>query len=194
VPPAPPVISDTFDNAASGFPTEPEAGEGSGYQNGGYVLVVPAPDELAIAELGGCPINGNCTFGDFQAEVEMRAVGATAGGSYGLVFHRQFANSYTQYFVLVNPETGKVRLVRWIDTQRAELLPDTPIPAVVRGEGTNRLVLIAKGAQITIQINGVEVARVTDSGPTIGIIGLRADSGAGPFTVIFDNFVIRPVQ
>jgi len=137
----------------------------------------------------------NCTFGDFQAEVEMRAVGPTAGGSYGLVFHRQFANSYSQYFVLINPESGTVRLVRWIDTERADLLPETPYPPVARGEGVNRLVVTTRGTLITIQINGVEiVGRLNDPGPTIGVVGLRADSGTGPITVVFDNFVIRPVQ
>lgn len=194
LPPLPPVISDTFDDHASGFPPEPEAGEGSGYQNGQYVLTVPDPDGFAIAELGGCPINGNCTFGDFQAEVDLHAVGPAAGGSYGLVFHRQFANSYTQYFVLINPESGEFRLVRWVDTERFEVVKPTPSAAIVRGEGVNHLVLITKGTLITIRINGVEVARVNDPGPIIGVIGLRADAGTGPLTVVFDNFVVRPVQ
>jgi hypothetical protein len=88
-----------------------------------------------------------------------------------------------------------VRLVRWNDTERTELLPvDAAYPSVVRGEGTNHLVVAAKGTQLTVQINGVEIARLTDPGPTIGIVGLRADSGSGPITVVFDNFVIRPVQ
>jgi serine/threonine-protein kinase len=196
LPPLPPVISDSFDDHASGFPPVPEGGgEGSGYQQGGYALVVPEPDNLAIGELGGCPINGNCTFGDFQVEVDMRAIGPIAGGSYGLVFHRQFANSYTQYFVLVNPETGGVRLVRWVDTDRQELLPvEASHPAVARGEATNRLVVATRGTLITIEVNSTEIARINDPGPTIGTVGLRADSGAGPFTALFDNFVIRPVQ
>lgn len=194
VPPLPPVITDPFDNHASGFPTVPGGREGSGYQNGEYVLVVPDPDAFEIAELGGCPINGNCTFGDFQAEVEAWAVGPTAGGSYGLVFHRQFANAYIQYFVLINPETGEFRLIRWVDTERFEVVKPTAHPAIARGEGKNRLVVATKGTLITIQINGVEVARVNDPGPTIGAVGLRADAGAGPITVRFDNFIIRPVR
>ena len=194
VPPLPPVIADTFDNQASGFPLVPGEREGAGYQNGEYVLSVPDPDGFEIAELTGCPINGNCTFGDFQAEVDAWAVGPAAGGSYGLVFHRQFANSYTQYFVLINPETGTVRLVRWVDTQRVEVVPEAPNAAIARGAGKNHIVVSAKGTSITVQINGVEVARLNDPGPITGIIGLRADAGSGPLIAHFDNFIIRPVR
>ena len=194
LPPLAPVIADPFDNHASGFPPEPGGREGAGYQNGEYVLVVPDPDGFEIAELGGCPINGNCTFGDFQVEVDLWAVGPTAGGSYGLVFHRQFSNSYSQYFVLINPETGTMKLVRWIDTESVEIVPATPHAAIARGEGKNRLMITTKGTQISIHINNVEVAKVSDTGPTIGAVALRADAGTGPITARFDNFVIRPVR
>ncbi len=196
VPPLPPVISDPFDNPASGFPPAPAERPDAGYQNGVYILAAEPDrdDGLAIAELGGCPINGNCTFGDFQVEVDVWAVGPITGGTYGLVFHRQFANAYTQYFVLINPEAGTVRLARWVDTQRTDVVPETPHAAIARGEAKNHLVVSAKGTTIVIQINGAEVARVNDPGPTIGIIGLRADAGTGLLLAHFDNFVIRPVR
>lgn len=194
LPPMEPVIIDPFDNHSSGFPPEPGGLEGAGYQNGEYALIVPDPDGFEIAELGGCPINGNCTFGDFQVEVDVWAVGPTAGGSYGLVFHRQFANSYTQYFVLIDPEAGTLRLVRWVDTERVDLIPATPYPAIAKGEGKNRLQITTKGQQITIRVNGTEVAKLNDNGPAVGVVALRADAGTGPIAVRFDNFLIRPVR
>lgn len=191
MPPLPPVYEDTFFNAASGFPTQLEGQEGSGYQNGEYAIIVPNPDGLVVAELGGKE-----PFGDLVLEVDARVVGPSAGGSYGLVFHRQFSgNSYQQYFVLIDPEAGTVRLVKWIGTERTDLVPPTPHEAIKKGEATNRLVIVAKGGQFTILVNGTQVAQANDtSGPPNGTIALRADAGSGPIQVRFGNLVIRPAR
>jgi hypothetical protein len=190
-PPLPAVLTDEFVNHASGFPLQPEGQEGAGYRdNGEYAIVVPEPEGFVIAELAGSE------FGDLAIEVDARAVGPTAGGSYGLVFHRREQNgSIEQYFLLLDPEAGTVRLVRWSGTDRTELIPATPSPAIAQGEATNRLAVNARGGQMTVQVNGVTVAQATDpGGPRRGLVALRADAGAAPLTVLFDNFVIRPAR
>ena len=128
-------------------------------------------------------------------EVDARAVGPTAGGSYGLVFHRQFAGAYIQYFVLVDPEGGTIRLVRWNDTNRVELIPPTPLAQILKGENVNHITITTKGATITVGVNGANLPTITDpSGPLFGIVALRADAATAPIEVHFDNFVIRPVR
>ncbi len=194
IPPLPPIINDTFGDPNTGFPREPGGDATAGYQNGEYLLRVPAPDGFEVAELNGCVLTGapNCAFGDLVLETDIRAVGATNGGSYGLVFHRQFSGAYIQYFVLIDPEKGEVRMVRWVDTDRTEVIRPTPIPAIAKGEGVNHLTIAVKGNTFTIGVNGTNLPTVTDAGPTTGLVALRADAGTGPIEVRFDNFIIRP--
>lgn len=190
LPPLPPVLEDSFFDQASGFPLRADGREGSGYQNGEYVILVPEPDGYTIADLAGRE------FGDLALEVDARTVGPSLGGGYGLAFHRQIrGGSIDQYFALLDPEAGTVRLVRWSGNERAELVPPTPHPAIARGEETNRLVVIVKGTQVTIQVNGVQVAQIVDlAGPSAGLIALRADAGTGPIEVHFGHLTIRPAR
>lgn len=202
LPPLAPVINDTFDNHASGFPLQPADQEGAGYQNGEYVLRVPDPDGLAIAELTSCVfLDGGtvpgCSFGDLTMDVDLWAVGPTAGGSYGLIFHRQFTGAYNQYFVLINPEAGTIRLIRFTDPDRVEVIKETPVAAINKGNAKNHLSVTIKGSTtstITISVNGVSLPPVTDQGPISGLVALRADAGTGPIEAHFDNFVIRPAR
>lgn len=195
LPPLNPVITDTFGDPNTGFPREPGGFVDAGYQTGEYILRVPQPDGFEIAELAGCTQVPDCVFGDMVLEVDARAVGPTAGGSYGLVFHRQFAGAYTQYFVLIDPEAGTVRLVRWDDTDRVELIPPTPLAQIAKGENVNHLTITIKGVTITVGVNGANLPTVTDpSGPKFGIVALRVDAATAPIEVHFDNFVIRPVR
>ena len=123
---------------------------------------------------------------------------ADLGGSYGLVFHRQFTGAYNQYFVLINPEAGTIRLVRFTDPDRVELIKETPVPAINKGNAKNHLAVTIRGStasmSITISINGVSLPPVTDAGPIAGLVALRADAGTGPIEAHFDNFVIRPAR
>jgi hypothetical protein len=194
IPPLPPVFNDTFGDPNTGFPREPGGDATAGYQNGEYILRVPDPDGFDVAELTGCVLPGvpNCQFGDLVIEADIHAVGATNGGSYGIVFHRQFSGAYIQYFVLIDPEQGAVRLVRWVDTDRTEVIPSTPIPTIAKGEGVNHLTIAVKGNTFTVGVNGTNLPTVTDVGPTTGLVALRADAGTGPIEVHFDNFIIRP--
>ena len=197
LPPLNPVLTDTFGDPNTGFPREPGGFADAGYQTGEYILRVPEPDGFVIAELVGCTPPGvpDCIFGDMVLEVDARAVGPTAGGSYGLVFHRQFAGAYIQYFVLVDPEAGTVRLVRWNDTNRVELIPPTPLVQIAKGESVNHLTITTKGATITVGVNGANLPTITDpSGPLFGIVALRADAATAPIKAHFDNFVIRPAR
>ncbi len=199
VPPLPPVINDTFDNHASGFPRQPDGREGGGYQGGEYVLIAPDPDGFSIAELVPCTfLDGStipgCSFGDATVEVTVWATAPTVGGSYGLVFHRQFNGFYTQYFVLIDPQEGKVRLARFTDSERVELIPPTPLAAIARGTEKNRLIVTTRSNTITISVNGASLPPITDPGPATGLIALRVDAGTGPIEARFDDFVIRPAR
>ena len=191
-----PIFNDTFGDPNTGFPREPGGDTTAGYQNGEYILRVPNPDGFEVAELNGCALADvpNCIFGDLVLEADIRAVGPTNGGSYGLVFHRQFNGAYVQYFVLIDPEQGTVRLVRWVDTDRAEVIPPTAIPTIAKGEGGNHLTIAVKGNTFTVGVNGTNLPTVTDVGPTSGLVALRADAGTGPIEVHFDNVLIRPAR
>ena len=193
VPPLPPVLVDEFGDPASGFPRNPGGQEQPAYWEGEYRIVVAQPDGLNIAELDRPPDFRE--FGDLVLEADIKVVGPASGGSYGFVFHRQVSgDTINQYFVLIDPDAGTIRLVFWAGAQRTELLPPTPHAAIARGNATNRLSVTCKGPLITLHVNGVQVFQVTGPGPQRGVIGLRADAGAAPIEVHFDNVVIRPAR
>ncbi len=184
------VRQDNFTDPASGFPPQVEGREGSGYQNGEYTIIVPEPDGVAIADLAGQ------TYGDLIVQVDARAVGPPAGGSYGLVLRRQVrGGTIEQYFVLLDPEAGTLRLARWNGVESRDLAPPAAHPAIKRGEETNRLMVIADGGRLTVLVNGAQVAQASDPGNLLeGAIGLRADAGTAPFQARFSNLKIHPVR
>ena len=193
LPPLAPVFTDGFDNPASGFPTASGNQNGAGYQSGEYVITVPDPDGYEIADFNN-PQFPN-PFGDLVVEVDIHAVGAPAGGSYGVVFHRvDTGSSFNEYFVLIDPTAGSVRLVRWTDDQHTDVIPATTNPAIKKGNEVNHLVITVKGDKVTIQINGQDIASKSDPGPSAGTLGLRADAGTGPIEAHFDNLIIRPAR
>lgn len=184
------VRQDNFSDPASGFPPQVEGREGSGYQNGEYAIIVPEPDGVAIADLAGQ------TYGDLIVQVDARAAGPSAGGSYGLVLRRQVrGGTIEQYFVLLDPEAGTLRLARWNGVESRDLAPPAAHPAIKRGEETNRLMVIADGGRLTVLVNGAQVAQASDPGNLLeGAIGLRADAGTAPFQARFSNLKIHPVR
>lgn len=185
--PLPPVLVDEFGDPNSGFPRQPGTQANPAYWNGEYIIVVPTPGDLTVADLAGK------TYGDLVIEVDARAVGPTNGGLYGLVFHKiQNQDGIDEYFLLIDPAAGAARLVRWAGTTATDLLPMTPNAAIKTGDAVNHIQIIAKANMITVNINGVRIVQVTGSGPQSGSVGLRADAGTAQFEAHFDNFVIRP--
>lgn len=185
----PPVLTDQFGDPNSGFPRQPGEQQNPAYWNGEYIIVVPTPGNYTIADLAGK------TFGDLVLEVDARAVGPLNGGSYGLVFHKvATGGGIDEYFVQVDPQAGAARLVHWNGSQALELLPMTPNAAIKKGEEVNHITIICKANLITLFVNGVQIAQVTDTGPVQGSVGLRADAGTAQFEAHFDNFIIRPAR
>lgn len=186
-PPLPPVLVDEFGDPNSGFPRQPGAQANPAYWNGEYIIVVPTPGDLTVADLAGK------VYGDLVIEVDARAVGPSNGGLYGLVFHKiQNQDGIDEYFLVIDPAAGAARLVRWAGTTATDLLPMTPNPAIKTGEAVNRIQITAKANMITVNINGVRIIQVTGNGPQSGSVGLRADAGTAQFEAHFDNFIIRP--
>lgn len=183
----PPVLVDEFGDPNSGFPRQPGAQANPAYWNGEYIIVVPTPGDLTVADLAGK------VYGDLVIEVDARAVGPSNGGLYGLVFHKiQNQDGIDEYFLLIDPAAGAARLVRWAGTAATDLLPMTPNPAIKSGDAVNHIQITAKANMITVYINGVRIIQVTGSGPQSGSVGLRADAGTAQFEAHFDNFIIRP--
>lgn len=186
-PPLPPVLVDEFGDPNSGFPRQPGTQSNPAYWNGEYIIVVPTPGDLTVADLAGK------VYGDLVIEVDVRAVGPSNGGLYGLVFHKiENQDGIDEYFLLIDPAAGAARLVRWAGITATDLLPMTPNPAIKTGDAVNHIQIIAKANMITVNINGVRIIQVTGSGPQSGTVGLRADAGTAQFEAHFDNFIIRP--
>lgn len=186
-PPLPPVLVDEFGDPNSGFPRQPGSQANPAYWNGEYIIVVPNPNDLTVADLAGK------VYGDLVIEFDVRAVGPTNGGLYGLVFHKiENQDGIDEYFLLVDPGVGAARLVRWAGTTATELLPMTPNAAIKTGEAVNHIEVTAKANMITVVINGTRIVQVTGNGPQSGGVGLRADAGTAQFEAHFDNFIIRP--
>jgi hypothetical protein len=88
------------------------------------------------------------------------------------------------------PDTGQFLLARWDETTRLTLASDQSL-AILLGNETNRVVLSCVGTTISVLVNGVTVAAVTDDKYAEGRMWIGAYGSATTADARLDNLVIR---
>jgi len=139
---------------------------------GGYFYYLGAPDSPLVA--------------DFRLDVEARKLEGSVRTAYGVSFREQTPPPGTtqgERYVFIVSVDGffSLNLVR-PNAQTVVVSGRTPSPAVRLGSGQNRLTVICKGPEITLQLNGQVVgiypATLNASG-RIGILVSASSSSAG---------------
>lgn len=176
----PPDYEYDFNEPENGWISGVEESNTRGYVDGEYFVTVKPGGGT------GAGPGSNFVFSDFVAELDARILKATDPGGWGFIFREQpFPQSF-RYHINFNSSglslflnTGSYK-----DLFYLQGAPVRPAPE------TNRLLVIAKGPNIAIYVNGEPVAVVSDSTLSSGIVSLGIHAGEQETEVRFDNFKI----
>jgi hypothetical protein len=180
----PPDALNDFSRATSGWGAGSDQDSARDYVNGEYVVIVK-PNHGT----GAGPGKG-FVFSDFVAEVDARIVSATGPGGWGFIFREQSAPSPFRYHINVD----SVGLVIFADTGAYTDLFNLQGAPVRPAPETNHLLVIAKGPNIALYVNGEPVTVVHDTTLSSGIVSLGIHAGDQETEVHFDNFKIWDIS
>ena len=168
---------DDFSNPDSGWPVESDDIAQVGYTSGEYRILAKKPGYVITA-------GPSLPVADFRCQVDARNA-AHIDGAYGIAF----AASDTGFY-LYEVGYGQFRLERyqrWGGTWTT-LIPQQQHPAIHQGKLPNQLAVIRRGTTITLFVNGVQVAAVSDAALGAGNVELAAAGANANYDVRFDNF------
>jgi len=97
-----------------------------------------------------------------------------------------------RFYVLKVGDRSDLDAWRREDDRWADLLPLTHSCAVRRGRAQNQLTVLAHGERLSLLVNGVQVAGVSDPAPVAGRIGLFVH---GDYShVLIERIVVQPLS
>lgn len=158
--------------------------------DGAYRLFARQPPRFVAID---APLSA--PLGDVRVSATFRKVGGPAGGGAGLIVRGQTPgardgdNQGSRYYVLEAGDRGEVGAWRREDDHWVDLLPWTPSATVRAGTATNDLTVEARGRRLTLWVNGVEAASVTDDALSAGAVGVFV--GGDLNEVALERFVIE---
>lgn len=176
----PPDYEYDFNETENGWISGVEESNTRGYVDGEYFVTVKPRGGT------GAGPGSNFVFSDFVAELDARILKATDPGGWGFIFREQpFPQSF-RYHINFNSKGMSLTLDTgsYTDLFYLQGAPVQPAPE------TNHLLVIAKGPNIAIYVNGEPVTVVSDSTLSSGIVSLGIHAGEQETEVRFDNFKI----
>ncbi len=180
----PPDYEYDFNETENGWISGVEESNTRGYVDGEYFVTVKPSGGT------GAGPGQNFVFSDFVAELDARILKATDPGGWGFIFREQpFPQSFRYH---INFNSSGLSL--FLDTgSYTDLfyLQGTPVQPAPE---TNHLLVIAKGPNIAIYVNGEPVTVVSDSTLSSGIVSLGIHAGEQETEVRFDNFKIWDIS
>ncbi|MGD1992670.1 MAG: hypothetical protein PVI59_05695 [Anaerolineae bacterium] len=177
------LLEDRFGNPGNGWGVESQEAFDRGYQNGEYFIEVYEPNWLTWAR-------PEERFNDVAVEAEVRWVSGSRDGHFGLLCRYRPGDSF-YYFAITD------------DGFYAILRVSEGVPEVISGDGfmsstailtggeTNVLRAVCQGEQLTLFVNGEQLATASDTAFLKGDVGLAVGSGPeGSIRVHFDNLTV----
>jgi hypothetical protein len=189
--PSPLVYSDNFSNPASGWITGISGVCQREYVGGTYAIAVTYDPDVNTC--WSTPPSGPQIDGTFAVTANKQS--ATDGSIYGIVFGMDNPSNATQFYVFwVDPYDQTYMLKRYNNGIWSDLSDVWPTSTAINADaGSNTLKVRRQGDQITIYVNGVDLATVTDNSfPTNGYVGIVNWSvyNYDPAVTFFDDFSI----
>jgi hypothetical protein len=181
------LYADNFTTGETG-PWHTEVDElGSTAVVGGRLLIsVVAPQTIQFATLR------EPTFGDFALEVEATLLDGPVEATYGVLFRMQ---SPTEFYRFAVTGTGLYMIERRNGDGSWSRLSQEWAESTAINQGTNttnRLQIMASGANFAFYVNDVLLRQVQDTTYAEGNLALDAGSFGQPGVhVAFDNLVVR---
>jgi hypothetical protein len=169
----------------------PSSAQGIALLTGGTYRIAPSQAGQFVAI--GAPIAQ--ILQDVVVSATFRKLGGPAGGGYGIIVRDQAttpqngAQQNGQYYVLEAGDKGEVGIWRRDGDRWVDLLPWQRSDAVRVGSAANELTVRAVGNNLTLAVNGTEVATRTDSALAAGGVGLFV--GGDGNNVAVDRFTVQ---
>ena len=143
------------------------------WSDGAYRLNAQGPGRFVAV---GAPVSER--IGDVTVSATFHKLGGPPGGGYGLILRdqepgrRDSTNQSGNFYVLEVSDRGDVGMWRRAEDRWVDVLSWTHSDVVHPGGTTNELSARAVGDQLTLIVNGVEVARQSDSTLSVGGVGV----------------------
>ncbi len=183
-----------FDQRFGVLPGWPNDTHGNAwFSNDGYHLFAREPGRfVAIGAPLGTPLRNAILRATF------RKMGGPPGGGYGLVVRdqegtgpRDGVNQDGRYYVLEVGDRREVGIWRRAGDHWIDLKPWTHADAVLQ-DTSNELEVRSVGERLTLIVNGVEVASVTDAALAEGTVGIFA--GGDGNQVLLERFSVTQID
>jgi hypothetical protein len=128
-------------------------------------------------------------FSDFALEVEMVLVSGSSANRQGVICRY---SSEGDYYNLGISADGEYLIQKFVGGVATWLKSPTSSSHINTGSGvTNNVRVECMGNSLTLYVNGIRVAHITDNTLVSGYVGFLANSSSGEYTeVAFDNAVI----
>lgn len=177
------LFQDDFSDPASGWNrVSTDTGE-TEYDDGVYRIFVNEPNTDIWSHPGK-------DYQDVIIEVDAFKVGGERDNRFGVICRASGTESFYTFIISSDGYygIGKVKLENYQLIDEDALLPSAEIE---KGSAINRLRAECVGDQLTLYVNGVQIAQYSDDEFTSGDVGLIAGTYNEPGTDIrFDNFVV----
>jgi hypothetical protein len=132
------------------------------------------------------------SWGDFDLRVDATQISGPHDNEYGVLIRMKDDQHFLAFSISGD---GYARVARYENGRWTVVGPDwIPSDAVLQGEATNRLEVIARGSTFDFRVNDITVLQVEDATLTEGRIGVYAGAfNEGDVVVAFDNLDIDPI-
>jgi hypothetical protein len=165
------LLDERFTTNDANWPSSPQGL--SQFANGSYRI---GTRQIGQGAAIGAPLAN--VPADVQITADFRKVGGPDGGGYGIIVRdqqsgvRDGSSQDGQYYVLEVGDKGEVGIWRRDGDHWVDLLPWQPSDAVKPGTTANELTVRAVGNNLSLSVNGTEVATRTDSTLANGQVGV----------------------
>jgi pectate lyase len=180
------LFKDDFSNVNSGWDRSTNEYGTTDYENGSYRINIIQTDSFFFA-------NPYKTFqNDVRIEVDATKAAGPDDNAFGVQCRYQDVDNYYYFYISSDGYTGigidKAKTKTIISSSDGNLVSDS---SIVQGAATNHLRADCVGSNLTLYVNGTQVASATDSTFTKGDVGLIAKTFTVAGTdITFDNFFV----
>jgi hypothetical protein len=175
------IYEDDFSNRGSGWGEMSVAHGEFSYEDGEYHILVEDTGYINAAWNSGAG-----PFTDFAVEIDARLVSGPDESGYGLTFRVQNNVDFYSFMVTGN---GYYHLAKhngeWVTLQAW-----TGSDFISEGSSTNHLMVVCRGTQIEVYVNGYHLATITDDSFPDGSVGMVAYASGPDTLVAFDNIEV----
>jgi hypothetical protein len=158
----------------------------------GYHLFARRSQQFVAVEVLPGPLR------DVTVAATFHKSGGPSGGGYGIIVRdqgpgpRDGLNQGGRYYVLEVGDRGEVGIWRREQDQWVDLLAWSPSSAVHPAGAENQLLVSAQGEQLTLSVNGTQVASATDAALESGSVGVFV--GGDQNEAVLTHLMVMPAD